>query len=287
MANLTSIEKLKLEKLLEMSGGYVLDFSNRTFQEFILDNCQIDIYNKKYDYDSGSKANRLRAFWDKEENYLVGKLIASFLEYWKFKKSLNTDGTTPVDQGLFDECKAIADKLIKDTPIENSDVLQTKSDKKDFSPLIKSIRKSIEDDQPEEAIDRLHTFMIKYVRELCDKHNIEHNRNKPLHGMFGEYVKHLKNNNFIESEMAERILKYSVAVFDSFNDVRNNKSLAHDNKILNHEESILIANNIFSTIKFVEAIETKIAERAKMHEDIFPDFDIPDPPNQWDDEIPF
>ena len=74
MSNLTSLEKLKLEKFLEMSGGYVLDFSNRSFQEFIKDNCRVDIYNSKYDYESESKANRLRAFWSKEPNHEVGKI---------------------------------------------------------------------------------------------------------------------------------------------------------------------------------------------------------------------
>ncbi len=35
MSDLTSIEKLKLEKLFDMESGYVLDFSNRTFGNFI------------------------------------------------------------------------------------------------------------------------------------------------------------------------------------------------------------------------------------------------------------
>jgi hypothetical protein len=43
MSDLTSIEKAKLEKLLEMESGYVLDFSNRTFQEFILESVKLDI----------------------------------------------------------------------------------------------------------------------------------------------------------------------------------------------------------------------------------------------------
>ena len=37
MSDLTSIEKIKLEKLLEMYDGYVLDFSNWTFKEFVLE----------------------------------------------------------------------------------------------------------------------------------------------------------------------------------------------------------------------------------------------------------
>ena len=35
MSDLTSIEKRKMEKLLGMGGGYVLDFSNTTFDEFV------------------------------------------------------------------------------------------------------------------------------------------------------------------------------------------------------------------------------------------------------------
>lgn len=282
MAKLTSVEKMALEKFLGMSGGYVLDFTNRSFQEFILDNVQIDIYKEKYSYDSGSKANRLRALWDKEENFIIGKLIINLLEYWKAQKLINSAEITPAEQDLFNECAKIAEKLSKELPIENIDALLSKSGKQDFSPLINSIKKSIESNQPEEAIDRLHTFVVKYVRDLCNRYDIEHDRSKPLHGMFGEYIKHLRRNGHIESQMTERILKSSIAIFEAFNDVRNNQSFAHDNKILNYDESILIANNLFSTIKFIEAIETKIAGKTKKLIDEVPDFDMPP---DW--EVPF
>ena len=36
MSDLTAIEKLKLEKLFGVESGYVLNFSNRTFSEFIM-----------------------------------------------------------------------------------------------------------------------------------------------------------------------------------------------------------------------------------------------------------
>ena len=67
MSNLTFLEKSKFEQLLAMRTGYVLDFSNRTFAEFVRDSTGLDIYDSRYDYGSGSKANRLRAFWQKEE----------------------------------------------------------------------------------------------------------------------------------------------------------------------------------------------------------------------------
>jgi hypothetical protein len=117
MSNISSIEKLKLEKLFEMSGGYVLDFSNRTFREFFLDNLRIDIYHPQYNYESGSKANRLRAFWKVEENAIVGKSILALLEYWKSKKEINGQIITFEEDNLYDGCMNIAERLIQDKPI--------------------------------------------------------------------------------------------------------------------------------------------------------------------------
>lgn len=111
MSDLTSIEKLKLEKLLEMGGGYVLDFSNATFKEFILENSKIDIYDERYNYHSGSKANRLRAFWKIESNSVVGNLLASLLEYWKAKRLLSYQNITLEEQQLLDACYQISVRL--------------------------------------------------------------------------------------------------------------------------------------------------------------------------------
>ena len=45
---------------------------------------------------------------------------------------------------------------------------------------------------------------------------------------------------------------------ESFNDVRNNKSLAHDNPILNYEESLLIFNHVAASIRFIKSLELSI-----------------------------
>ena len=81
MSNLTFTEKRKLEQLLGMKTGYVLDFSDRTFAEFVSDATGRNIFDERYNYASGSKANRLRAFWQKEDNATVGKLMGEMLNY--------------------------------------------------------------------------------------------------------------------------------------------------------------------------------------------------------------
>lgn len=81
MSSLTFIEKQKLERIFGMSGGYVLNFSNRDFADLIQEACCIDIYDKKYQDEGNSKAKLLRSFWKIEDDDTVGRVLLSILEY--------------------------------------------------------------------------------------------------------------------------------------------------------------------------------------------------------------
>ncbi|KXS30807.1 MAG: Uncharacterized protein AWT59_3067 [Candidatus Gallionella acididurans] len=58
MADLSSIERRKLERLLRMGSGYVLDFSDRTFSEFFEEHTRRDIDATIYRERGTSKVNR-------------------------------------------------------------------------------------------------------------------------------------------------------------------------------------------------------------------------------------
>lgn len=264
MSDLSNMQKTKLEKILEMGSGYVLGFSNRTFAQFILETVDKDIYEERYSLFGDSKANRLRAFWKLESNYLVAKLTLELLEQWKTNKSLLEIDIEPKEYALYEECMKFSEDLKNNGISEHiDDLMEPDLGDSDFSLLARTIRDSIEKNEPEVALDRLHTYVVKYIRSLCDKHGIIYDNNKPLHSFYGEYVKYLRKNSFIESEMTERILKNSISILDAFNDVRNNRSFAHDNKILNYHESMLIFKNISSTISFIESIEIKMQSSNK------------------------
>lgn len=86
MANLKFRERQLFEKLFDR-GGYVLDFSNRTFEEFFKD-FSIDIFSEKYNKNSGSKMNRLRAFWEIESDKKVGEVLLNLLQYAQTKEEV-------------------------------------------------------------------------------------------------------------------------------------------------------------------------------------------------------
>ena len=137
----------------------------------------------------------------------------------------------------------------------NDDELDNNVMEESFEVLASSIKKSIEEGQPVLALDRLHTYMVKYVRKLCDKHHIEYEKEEPLHSCYGKYLKQVVKEGRVECEMSVVILKTGISILDKFNYVRNNKSYAHDNDVLNNDESMFIYKTIVNIVEFINQIE--------------------------------
>jgi hypothetical protein len=110
MANLKNPTKQKLEHLLNMRTGYVLDFTNSTFQDFIVTSVGIDVDEK---YPDGSKAVRLRSFWQSESDATVATLMIEMLDRWRTNQLMNS-GPSSADQQIYEETTAELRALIPD-----------------------------------------------------------------------------------------------------------------------------------------------------------------------------
>ncbi|APA82702.1 hypothetical protein [Francisella tularensis] len=109
MATLRTIEKRYFEELFGMGSGYVLDTTNLTFAELFRDTLNIDIYDHKYSFNGDSKAKRLRAFWEIEENIRVGKILKELLDLWKFEQSKNNKA---INTPSFEEANKVVNRLL-------------------------------------------------------------------------------------------------------------------------------------------------------------------------------
>lgn len=102
MATVDNTVKVKLEHLLGMAGGYVLDYSNASFAAFVRDSIGVDPY-KRHD---GSKAQVLRQLWVSLSDAEFAKLTIDILEYRRLTEDLGhmqlTDRTEP-DRRLAEE----------------------------------------------------------------------------------------------------------------------------------------------------------------------------------------
>jgi hypothetical protein len=177
-----------------MKSGYVLDFNNRTLQEFILDSVQIDIFSNNYADDGTSKANRLRCLLRKESNHAVGKLLNDLIDY--VQRTTNPHGYPWIDNASKAEfesqilqARLVAGRLQKSNSVENIDAIEPITSERNALLLVRSIRDALQRDEPEAALDRLHTYLMSYARFLCDKYGIEYTQHEPLHSIFAKYVK--------------------------------------------------------------------------------------------------
>lgn len=119
MSSLTSREGAKLEKLFDMSSGYVLEYSDSTIATFFYSVVDIDIHADKYCSNGSSKAKKMREFWRLEDDYVVGKATKEMIEELEEKYSLSPFQYTSIlseedqkTESLIIECKAIAERLM-------------------------------------------------------------------------------------------------------------------------------------------------------------------------------
>jgi hypothetical protein len=109
MSSLTVIDRRYLEKFLEMDSGYVLKpyYSDNSFGAFFQRH-SIDIHGSTYQALGTSKANKLRAFWSREEDSVVGKVMSGMVEEYAVDCELNNK---EVDSALLEKVRGIIARL--------------------------------------------------------------------------------------------------------------------------------------------------------------------------------
>lgn len=114
MSTLTEVDKRYLEKILGMEGGYLLDYNDMTFGQFF-NRYAVSIHSAKYQIYGTSKAKKMRAFWGRESDDLVGKVLSEMLDVYEASCKLNKK---EIDLVVLQEArKSVARLLGKPHPI--------------------------------------------------------------------------------------------------------------------------------------------------------------------------
>lgn len=115
MANISTRHKAYMEDLFEMGTGWVLNFTNATFSNFIAGITDIDVYNQDGYKDQPSKAKKLRFLFGHEDDEMVGKVILELLELREVIQEKRKEFDYDYIDGLSDkadEIKNMANKMI-------------------------------------------------------------------------------------------------------------------------------------------------------------------------------
>ena len=70
-----------LDRVFGMEGGFVLDFSNRTFAEFFREELDVDIDDPRWEVQGGSKAKRLRYYLRQSDRQTALDTLNALWEY--------------------------------------------------------------------------------------------------------------------------------------------------------------------------------------------------------------
>ena len=243
-----------IDNAFEMHTGYVLDFSDRTFAQFFDDEFGIDIDADKYRAKGTSKAKRLRTFLSLEDEYTVSKVLRGL---WAYRESLPVPEAWGESQPKVDVKTPLFDLISR---IEGggtsprTDVFEKFVADETLEDLIAAIERDVQANKPAATLDRLHTYCMKKTAHLIEKHGGTCNRDDPLHSRMGKYIKLLEENRQLR-EISKRTLKSGISIFESFNDVRNNESFAHDNDIVDQAEARYIFDSITALLRFIKTIE--------------------------------
>ena len=108
MSSLTDIDKRYLEKILNMGSGYVLDYTDATFDGFFAQH-GVNIHGQKYQTYGTSKAKKLRSFWEQEPDTLVGQALSEMLD--SYEAACDLDGEE-VDGTVLEKARGVVARLL-------------------------------------------------------------------------------------------------------------------------------------------------------------------------------
>ncbi len=120
MSTLTEIEKRYFERIFNMAGGYVLDFTDATYDEFFKRH-RFNIHGTRYQTYGTSKAKKMRAFWEQEPDVVVAPILSEMLETYVAIRDLSEQD---VDTRLLEKSQAIIARLLGKSTIVQADSLE-------------------------------------------------------------------------------------------------------------------------------------------------------------------
>jgi hypothetical protein len=253
MVSLKRSDMRIFDDAFDMHQGYVLNFSDRTMAEFFEDEFGIDIYQEKYRFNGSSKAKHLRAFFETEDAYTVARVARAL---WQCRENLpRYNGASPEESDLKTRFFDLISRIEGGGAVPRTDALDKFKRDETLEELVAAIERDIGANKPAAALDRLHTYCMKKFAHLLDERGIAWDRNDPLQSRVGKYVKALEAERELR-EISRRIVKSAISVFEQFNDVRNNRSFAHDNDLIDKAEARFIFDAISAFLRFVKSIET-------------------------------
>lgn len=111
------------------------------------------------------------------------------------------------------------------------------------------------------VLDRLHTYTSDFLLYLCKKRSLTpilSDGHIVIDGTFKQLKNFYEQKGVIQSKFSLDALTKATSLLSNYNTIRNNKSYAHPNKVLEQAEAKFVTQNICALIDFLGEIDKEL-----------------------------
>ena len=236
MQGMTKQEMICLmNRYIGVSGGYLGDFSYRTHADFYPEYCGLEMQPARYE---GTTRERFCAILNDASPADQAKIVLGVLE----KYPPSADPATCRTKELHDYFRAVVNRLQAADLIDSPELEITSGV---VERAISDAESLIVSGGATSAVDRLHTVLHGYLREVCARSGIAYNRDDTMTVLFKSIL--AQHAAFSEprprSHDTDNVLRALSSIMDSLGPIRNSARVAHPNsELLGRPEAELVVN---------------------------------------------
>jgi hypothetical protein len=232
-----------VERYIGSSMGYLGTFgSHPDLTRFYLD-CGLDIDPLEY---QGTNKARFQAVLENAEPDVQAKIIRGIL-----RRHPPDASSAMRTRELHDEFLALAEGLESGDGVKSPEIeFTTEVVRRAIDDAEKLIRSS----GATSGVDRIHTALHGYLKDICKKSGIECGDDPTMTSLF----KALRREHpalVVSGPRADdvsRVLQSIATIMDAMNPIRNNASMAHPKELLDEPEAMLVINSARTILQYVD-----------------------------------
>jgi hypothetical protein len=226
--------------------GYLGDFSYKTHAEFYPYFCNINI--KISDY-KGTTREKFLKILENSERSVQAKILRGVL--MKYPVNFFPEEVRPLKQEISEKIESLIRQLENLSGVSSEKLIITNET---VERAISDTKVLLERNGATSGVDRIHTALHGYLKEVCKQGGIDLADNDNLTQVFKKLkTSHPKLNSgeYKQNDINQIISSFSNTL-DKLNPIRNKASLSHPNEeLLGEDEAMLVIDSAHTVLNYL------------------------------------
>jgi hypothetical protein len=232
-----------VEKYIGVDGGYLLDFSYSKHARFYPAYCDLDIDPTEF---GDSTQRRFIKVLQTQKPTDQAKILGGVLEYCEVgSRDFRTEKSAAIIRRIISRLEGQVVEI----------ELTVTSTRAALHKTMEDARLMIEQGNPENAVDRIHTAFHDHLKAIWDDLQWAYDPLTSPGKLFRELVKHhsVFRDHVVRGQDIQKILRGLSALIDALNPIRNNASLSHPvDSLLDEPEALLYVNAVRTLMQYMD-----------------------------------